>query len=72
MDKEAKEQMDQSISVVSAAWGDIEEGLDRVFGEDESERREARVARMAQAAVLDFRLAKIERALLEISKMNEG
>ena len=62
-----KEQKERSAALMSSIWRETEEGLDQMYGEDTSARREEKVARLAQATALDLRLAKIESVLQEIS-----
>ena len=62
-----QEQKERSAALVSSIWRETEEGLDQLYGEDTSARREEKVARLTQATALDLRLSKIESLLQEIS-----
>ena len=63
-----EEQIKQSASLARIALRVTEEGFDEAFGEGYSEKHKGEMVKLAGTAALDYRLAKIESCLLEISK----
>lgn len=62
-----KEQIDKSISLIGSILRETEEGHDLLFGEGYSDKHKEEMVRIAGAAAIDYRLAKIESVLQEIN-----